>query len=99
MWSFLIIQALFLLWIITGLATTHTGPTAADIAAGCDNGAWQGLFQSHADCVVHYGHALGEAGNVGKGIGVALIIVLWVAVDVILGVSRLVVVTARRRSS
>jgi hypothetical protein len=32
LWVFLSIQALFILWLVVGLATTHTGPTHADLA-------------------------------------------------------------------
>ncbi len=63
---------------------------------GCDNGAWQGLFQSHADCMTHYASGLNQAGEAGTAIGVGLVIALWVAVDVILGIGRLVVVFSRR---
>jgi Protein of unknown function (DUF2510) len=87
MWVFLAVQALFVLWLVVGLATTHTGATPAQIAQLCGKGQWQGLFQSYHDCVVHGGHGLQEAGNLGKGIGIALIIVLWAVVDIILGIT------------
>jgi uncharacterized membrane protein len=38
-----------------------------------------------------------DASHVGTGIGIALIIVLWAVVDVILGITYLVVRLARRR--
>jgi hypothetical protein len=97
MWVFLAIQVLFLAWLIIGLVTIQTGPSHADLVSGCYNGNWQGLFKSQHDCVVHYGGALNTAGQAGKAIGAGLVIGLWVAVDVILGVGRLVVVTSRRR--
>jgi hypothetical protein len=95
MWTFLAIQAIFLIWLIAG-ATTQTGPSAHDIAQLCGHGQWRGLFTSHQDCVVHGGNGLTDAGDVGKGIGLALVIGLWIAADVILGIGRLVVVFARR---
>ena len=98
MWTFIGIQILFLAVVIIQLSG-HTGPTHADIVSGCYNGHWQGLFKSQQDCVVHYGRALNGAGEAGKGIGAALIFGLWVGLDVILGIGRLVVVTSRHRGS
>lgn len=75
MWVFLAIQALFLVWIISGAASAGdncAGLTGDDLAA-CEAGT-----------------------AVGAGIGVALIIGLWVAVDIILGIIYLVVRSARR---
>jgi hypothetical protein len=37
--------------------------------------------------VTHFGGAMTTAGNLGKGIGAALIILLWAVVDIILGIS------------
>jgi hypothetical protein len=87
LWVFLAIQALFILWLVVGLATTHTGPTAAQVAQVCGNHGWFPLYKSHADCVTHYGGALQDAGNAGKAIGAGLVVLLWFVVDVILGVS------------
>lgn len=96
MWFFLVVQAIFIIWLIVGLATVHTGPTHADLVAGCYHGAWQPLFKSQADCVKHYGGALNDAGTAGKAIGVGLVIALWVAVDVILGVTYMIYRLATR---
>lgn len=76
MWSFLVIQAIFLIWIIAGIAyaggnTDTCGTLSAQTCA--------------------------DASNVGTAIGVGLVIGLWVAVDVILGISRLIVVHSRRK--
>jgi hypothetical protein len=89
----------FLIWIIWGLATVHTGPSTSEIANLCGNGQWQGVFTSYRDCVVHGANGLQAAGDIGKGIGLAFVIGLWVAVDIILGIGRLVVVFARRRET
>jgi hypothetical protein len=97
MWTFLALQALFLALVIIQLQG-KTGPSHADLVSGCYHGAWQGLFKSQHDCVVHFGSALNGAGEAGKGIGAALIFGLWIGIDVILGVGRLVVVLARRKS-
>jgi hypothetical protein len=86
LWVFLAIQALFILWLVAGIATVHTGPTQAQLAQGCYNHAWYPLFKSQADCVKHYGGALQDAGDTGKAIGVGLIVLLWVVVDFFLGV-------------
>jgi len=87
LWVFLAIQVLFIIWIVTGIATVHTGPTHAQLVSGCYNHAWFPLFKSQADCVKHYGGALNDAGTAGKAIGVGLIIAFWFVVDMILGVS------------
>jgi len=87
LWVFLAIQALFVVWIITAAATVHTGPTQAQLASACYSHHWWPLFKSQADCVTHYGGALNDAGTAGKAIGIGLIIVFWMVVDVILGVS------------
>lgn len=86
MWIFFAIQVIFIIWIITGLASHGSGPTTAVQAAHqCANGGWQGLFKSQADCVKHYSVALNDAANTGKGLGVAIIVVFWVVVDFFLG--------------
>lgn len=87
LWVFLAIQLLFILWIVVGIATVHTGPTHAQLVSGCYNHNWFPLFKSQADCVKHYGGALNDAGTAGKAIGVGLIIAVWFVVDVILGIS------------
>jgi hypothetical protein len=98
LWVFLGIQVLFLIWIIAGVASHPAGPTAAQQAAQqCANGGWQGLFKSQADCQVHYAHALNEAGNVGKGLGVAFIVIFWVVVDFFLGLGYGIYRLASRR--
>jgi hypothetical protein len=95
MWTFLAIQTIFI-GLIVLYATESTGPSHAEVVQGCANGAWQGLFKSYHDCMIHYAAGLNGAGHAGQAIGIGLVIFLWVAADVILGVGRLVVVTARR---
>jgi len=99
MWSFLAIQAIFVTWIVAGAAMAHNAPSAAEVHRGCDNGGWQALYSSHADCMTHYASLLHSAGDAGTALGVGLVIFLWVAADIILGVSRLIVLTARKHSS
>lgn len=96
LWIFLAVQALFILWLVVGLATVHTGPTHAQLVQGCYHHAWYPLFKSRADCVQHYGGALQDAGNTGKAIGAGLIVLLWVVVDFFLGVGYGVYRLARR---
>jgi len=98
LWVFLAIQVIFVIWIIAGVATNPAGPTAAAQAAHqCANGGWQGLFSSQADCQKHYAVALNDAGNVGKGIGVAVIVIAWVLVDFFLGLGYGIYRLASRR--
>ena len=96
LWFFVAVQALFVLLVVL-YATEQTGPSHADLVSSCYHGAWKPLFQSQQDCVTHFGGALNTAGHVGQGIGIFLVIFLWVAADVILGVGRLVVLSSRRR--
>jgi hypothetical protein len=79
-----------------GVASTHTGPTQAQLAQGCYNGNWYPLFKSQADCVQHYGGALADAKDAGTAIGAGLVIALWVAADLILGISHGIYRLARR---
>jgi hypothetical protein len=74
MWVILAVNALFVVWIVSGLATT------AESTCGGLTGV------ELADCQ--------GAEGWGKGIAIALIIMLWALVDVILGV--LFLVTRRR---
>jgi Protein of unknown function (DUF2510) len=75
MWVFLAIQALFLVWIIGGIASGSGTP-------------------KHCGSLSQ--HACNTAANVGTGIGVALIVGLWIVVDFLLGVTYLIVRLARR---
>jgi hypothetical protein len=95
MWTFLAIQALFVIWIL-GAVLSGTGASPAEIAQTCGHHAWYPLWKSYNDCAAHSGVV--AAHDVGKGLAITLQIVLWCVVDFILGIGRLVVVTARRRS-
>ena len=97
---FLAIQAVFLVWLIAGIATTgHSGADAHTQAVQwCSSKAnWQYLYTSQADCVTHYGNGLNDASDVGKGIGVGIVIALWVAVDFFLGLGYGIYRLASRR--
>ena len=86
LWVFLAVQALFLIWIIAGAASHPAGPTAVQQAAQqCAGNGWYPLFKSQADCQQHYAVALNDAGNAGKGLGIAAIVIFWIVVDFFLG--------------
>lgn len=97
-YCFLAVQAIFLIWVIGGAASgSGNGADAhAEAVKFCANGGWQYLYHSQAECVTQYGNTLTGAGDIGTGIGVGIIIAFWVAVDVILGIGRIVVVLGRR---
>ena len=97
---FLLVQVLFLIWLIAGIASTsHTGADAhAQAVAQCSGTQWQPLYKSYSDCVTQLGNLYNNASDAGKGIGAGLVIGLWVAADVILGIGRFVVLFTRRHS-
>jgi hypothetical protein len=87
LWVFVAVQALFMIWLAVGLAA-KTGPSvAAQVARQCSHGGWQGLFSSQADCTRHYAVALHDATNAGKGLGAALIVIIWIVIDFFLALS------------
>ena len=96
MWTFLAIQAAFIAWVASVLFA-GTGASPAAIAQTCGNHAWYPLWKSYNDCAAHSG--IVAAHDIGKGLAIAAILGTWVAIDVILGIGRLVVVFARRRSA
>jgi hypothetical protein len=100
MWTFLAIQAIFIAWLITGIASAAHGIPAdahAQALAYCKGNGWSPLFKSYQDCIVHYANGMRGAAEVGSTIGAGLVIGLWVVTDIILGIGRLIVVFARRK--
>ena len=90
---------LFLVWVIAGAASgSHSGASAHDQAIQFCQGSGRALYATYDQCVTQYGNTLNDASDAGKGIGVGLVIGLWVGVDIILGVGRLIWITARRHS-
>jgi hypothetical protein len=75
LWVFLAVQALFLVWIIAGVASILETADCGGLSA--------------ADCQAAQAN--------GTGLGVLIVIVLWMAVDVILGISYLVYRLAPRK--
>lgn len=90
-WFFLLIQVIFLIWVITAAASS-TAPTHAEVAQMCAH--WQGLWKSYQDCVAHSG--VQQAHDVGKGIAVSLIVIIWVIVDFLVGITYGIYRLARR---
>jgi hypothetical protein len=100
MWFFLAVQAIFIAWLAAGIAGAAHGIPAdahAQALAYCKGNGWSPLFNSYQDCIVHYANGMRGAAEVGSTIGAGLVIGLWVATDVILGIGRLIVVFARRK--
>jgi hypothetical protein len=91
LWVFLAIQALFIVWLAVGGSSTGGG-IHASVAAQCHTQA-AGMGMTQAQCITF----LGGAAKTGTAIGAALIIVLWMISDVILGVSYGVYKLATRR--
>ena len=92
MWFFLTIQAIFIAWLISGIASAAHGIPAdahAQALAYCKGNGWSPLFKSYQDCIVHYANGMRGAAEVGSTIGAGLVIGLWVVTDVILGIGRL----------
>jgi hypothetical protein len=81
LWVFLAIQATFIIWLIAGTASTGGG-IHASVVAQCHTKA-AGMGMTQAQCVSF----LGGAGKVGTSIGAALIIVVWVIVDFLVGLT------------
>ena len=79
LWVFLAIQALFVIWVITGAA--GGGSIHSDAAAYCH--AHPSQFLPFSQCVSDYG----TGSKAGAAIGIGIIIVFWAVVDIILGVS------------
>lgn len=83
LWVFLAIQVTFLVWLI-GRVTAD--PAAVQAAHQCTAG-WQGSFKTEAACQRHYADVFSGAGNLGKGVGIALVAIFWLVVDSFIGLS------------
>jgi hypothetical protein len=100
LWIFLAIQLILIVWIIAGVAATrHTAPTDAQMA---QNSSAHGpnsvllLYKSRADCMAHYSRVLSDASGAGRGLGVAVVVVLWIVIDFLVGVPYAIYRLARR---
>lgn len=98
MWSFLAIQGVFLALLIVAFTAGSSSGSGnhAYAVAHCNNGQWHYLYHSFNDCA----NSLSGAGDAGTAIGTALlagiIIAVWVAFDVIAGITRMIVVHNRK---
>lgn len=79
LWVFLAIQALFLIWVITGVAGGSS--IHSEAVAYCH--AHPDQYLPFSQCVSDYG----GGAKVGAAVGVGLVVAFWAVVDVILGVS------------
>jgi hypothetical protein len=86
LWFFLALQLIMLIWIISA-ANTGNGATPAEIAQLCGNNAWSPLFSSYNDCVVNGAHGIQDAHSVGTGLAVGVLVIGWVIVDFLVGVT------------
>jgi len=96
MWVFLGVQVIFLVWLITGLASSGNTSAGHDVAQQCGSGAWHSLYNSYQQCVKQTNDLSNAASGIGTTIGAGLVIGLWVAVDVILALSYLIYRLATR---
>lgn len=76
MWTFLAVQALFIIWLATGIAAVSGGPE---------------------DCTGLDAQTCQDAHDAGAAIGAGLILAVWAAVDIVLGVTYGIVRLSRRR--
>lgn len=87
LWVFLGIQAIFIIWLVTGLTgnahsiNPDTIAQCKQVTAGVTKAASMGMTQ--AQCVSW----LGGAAKTGTAIGAGLIVVVWVVVDFFLGLT------------
>jgi hypothetical protein len=90
LWIFLAIQAVFIIWLVAGTASTGGGINA-DVVAQCHREA-AGMGMTQAQCV----SALGGAAKAGTAIGAGLVVVVWVVVDFLLALTYGIYRLARR---
>jgi hypothetical protein len=95
LWSFIAVQVLFAAWLIAHFASSAGTSAAHDIAQHCAHGTWHGLFGSYGECA-RYVRNLDSAGGIGN-VGAGLIVGLWLAADVILGLGYGICRLATRR--
>lgn len=84
LYSFLLIQAAFLIWVVAGVNQ------APSIPAHCLDANGNVNILAGNDCASDVG------GQVGTAIGVGLVIGLWIALDVVTLLGRVVVLLTRR---
>jgi hypothetical protein len=90
LWFFLALQAVFIIWLIVGTASTGSGINAS-VVAQCHSQA-VGMGMSQAQCVSF----LGGAAKTGTALGATAIAVVWVIVDFVVGLTYGIYRLARR---
>lgn len=99
MWVFIAVQVLFVIWLITGIASSpasNSASAAAEAAKFCAGNGWSPLYTSHAQCLSQYGSTLRDAGDTGTALGAGIIVVLWCVVDFLMGITWLIIRLSRR---
>jgi hypothetical protein len=96
MWVFFAIQALFIIWLVTGLISTgHTAPSTAELLKECKQFA--DLYKTHAQCMRNQSQLDSDASGTGRGLGAALIVIIWLVADFFLGLGYGIYRLASRR--
>lgn len=90
LWFFLALQAVFIIWLIAGTATTG-GSINATVVAQCHHQA-AGMGMTQAQCVSF----LGGASKTGTALGAATVVIVWVVVDFLVGLTYGIYRLARR---
>jgi hypothetical protein len=90
LWVFLAVQAIFIIWLVAGTASTGGGIHASVVDQCRTQAAGMGMTQ--AQCVSF----LGGAAKTGTSIGAALVVIVWVVVDFFLGLGYGIYRLARR---
>jgi hypothetical protein len=90
LWFFLALQAVFIIWLVVGIASTGGGINASVVAQCHDQAASMGMTQ--AQCVSF----LGGAAKTGTTIGAAAIVIVWIVVDFLVGLTYGIYRLARR---
>jgi hypothetical protein len=83
LWVFLVIQALFLILVIVGVAGTNNAPSHGQLVADCYNNRWFPAFNSQAACVASESKSLTADGDITEGLGVVVELVVWFVVDAV----------------
>ena len=90
LWVFLALQAVFIIWLVVGIASTGGSINASVVAQCHDQAASMGMTQ--AQCVSF----LGGAAKTGTTIGAAAIVIVWIVVDFLVGLTYGIYRLARR---
>src|SRR5690349_4566071 len=75
MWTFLVVQLLFVIWILTGIVTVSEGP---------------------GDCSGLDDRTCMDAYTTGAAIGFGFVLAIWAAVDLVLGLTYLIIRVNRK---